>query len=415
MTTKFEETDGESSALPRHWEMRMDDRTGMPYYLNHLKQFTTWDDPRIVEEPRGMLNNMGSMVRERQRSISPQPSTFFRKANGDGSTTIPFNHHFFASSDPGFSQSLPRQRRNNRRTEDNQFQRKFDHQDDDFFNDDPWSIKFPTLRGRSQSPSFGCHPRQGSVMQQRASQPSINIPINTEHDRNEIGVKEHIIEPSQYKQATDKGQIEKKGKSSDSPVPKLAKQEGEKEATKSEDKEESRAHDTNSDNSDPGLVPKPKQTIDINDNQELEESPEKSAEQPNVTQENEDLKDLDQTEDAVDSKEEELNDLTEETQEGSTEDVDADTGLEKRIDISYKAIERVCEKIAGYTQEVDEFTGDKNSKQFRYLEEMLTRCQLELDDIETHGNLELRKRRKETVNSIESLLKTLESRCKQFS
>ena len=56
-------------SLPEHWEMRIDPRTGLPYYLNHVDQFTTWDDPRLVENPRGMLNNMGSMLRDRKSVV----------------------------------------------------------------------------------------------------------------------------------------------------------------------------------------------------------------------------------------------------------------------------------------------------------------------------------------------------------
>ena len=82
----------------------------------------------------------------------------------------------------------------------------------------------------------------------------------------------------------------------------------------------------------------------------------------------------------------------------------------KHIDLSMQAIEKINTEVEGYKKELVDFSGPKNSKEYRYLDEMLTRCQLALDNVETHGDIEVRKCRKQTVNYIESLLQTLESK-----
>lgn len=49
----------------------------------------------------------------------------------------------------------------------------------------------------------------------------------------------------------------------------------------------------------------------------------------------------------------------------------------------------------------------KDSKQFKYIDEMLTRCLLRLDEVETHGVQEVRQYRREVavkVNGIAAVL-----------
>jgi len=77
---------------------------------------------------------------------------------------------------------------------------------------------------------------------------------------------------------------------------------------------------------------------------------------------------------------------------------------------SIQAIKKINTEVEGYKQELDEYCGAKNGKEYRYLDEMLTRCQLSLDNVLTHGDIEIRKLRKQTVNYIESLLQTLEAK-----
>lgn len=77
---------------------------------------------------------------------------------------------------------------------------------------------------------------------------------------------------------------------------------------------------------------------------------------------------------------------------------------------SLLAIEKIHQQVESYKQDVESFSDKKDSKDYRYLDEMLTRCQLSLDDIQTYGDLEVRKLRKQTVNYIESLIQSLEDK-----
>lgn len=161
MTTQLEDS-SDKGPLPEDWEMRVDTRTGLPYYLNHSEKFTTWDDPRVVSNPRSMLNRMGPTIR---RSTSPTPDRVTRRVNHDGSTSIPFNHFIVPRQldlNP-FEAPFPRARRANRNINqrpfgsnaldrDDWFGTGFDEPDDDFFSDASWPIKSHSLRMRSQPP-----------------------------------------------------------------------------------------------------------------------------------------------------------------------------------------------------------------------------------------------------------------------
>lgn len=80
------------------------------------------------------------------------------------------------------------------------------------------------------------------------------------------------------------------------------------------------------------------------------------------------------------------------------------------IKLSIQSVDKIRQEVESYTQELDTFNGKKNSKEYRYLEEMLTRCQLALDNVQTFGDLSVRKHRKDTVNYIESLIMALEQK-----
>lgn len=244
MTSEFEK-DRACLPLPEHWEMRVDTRTGMPYYLNHLKQFTTWDDPRAVTNPRCMLNDVGSMMR--QRSTSPAPQSHWRRPSEDGSTSIPFNHFFTPAE---HTHSLPQPPRSNgaRRLErpglanDSWFGSGFDEPDDAFFKDVSWPIKAHSLRMRSHSPfdtdsasdsTRGSSLRLGGRRQPSKStslstppnQASVNIPIKSEPCEScGPDEKERVIIPTQYKQHatnTKEPAVEQEIQISESPRPKL--------------------------------------------------------------------------------------------------------------------------------------------------------------------------------------------------
>lgn len=228
MTSHFEDQISAEDPLPEHWEMRVDQRTGLPYFLNHWDHFTTWDDPRVVGQPRGMMNNLGLL----RRSMSPQPDTSRMRMTSEEPQTMPFDNFLSAPSQPSYTQSLPR-RRNQQRSfaqnpfpADDWFRTGFDEPDSDLFDDPQWPIKAHTLqrhfpRSRDGSPlasyqqKTGGSPRHSPARnspQRFQSNPFTHrvgdirmIPIRAESlerdnpDREGIAT-EHYITPTQYKQ-----------------------------------------------------------------------------------------------------------------------------------------------------------------------------------------------------------------------
>lgn len=71
-------------------------------------------------------------------------------------------------------------------------------------------------------------------------------------------------------------------------------------------------------------------------------------------------------------------------------------------------VTQVMEEVEKLEEEVDEFVGKKTDKDYRLLEEMLTKKLLELDSIETGGQDNVRLARKEAVNRVQAILEELE-------
>lgn len=78
--------------------------------------------------------------------------------------------------------------------------------------------------------------------------------------------------------------------------------------------------------------------------------------------------------------------------------------------ITLKKIEKIIEKLKGYHADVEKFSGTVKEKQYRYLDEMLTRCMLELDEIDTMGLNSIRISRKNAVKKVQASIDLLESR-----
>jgi len=76
------------------------------------------------------------------------------------------------------------------------------------------------------------------------------------------------------------------------------------------------------------------------------------------------------------------------------------------------AVSCINESIAeasGLHAAVEQLSGaDKSSKQYRYLEEMLTRLLLRLDGVDSSGNERIRMMRKDAIVSIQAILDQLE-------
>ena len=66
--------------------------------------------------------------------------------------------------------------------------------------------------------------------------------------------------------------------------------------------------------------------------------------------------------------------------------------------------------VAGLVAEIESYTGSKEDKEYRYLDEMLTRHLLTLDSIETGGRDDIRQMRKDTIRSINRCASILDSR-----
>jgi len=63
-------------------------------------------------------------------------------------------------------------------------------------------------------------------------------------------------------------------------------------------------------------------------------------------------------------------------------------------------------------KQISAFKGAKDSKEYRFLDEMLTRNLLALDCIDTAGRDDVRQQRKESIKSINRCLSVLESKAK---
>lgn len=72
-------------------------------------------------------------------------------------------------------------------------------------------------------------------------------------------------------------------------------------------------------------------------------------------------------------------------------------------------VANVQKDVLELKQTVDAFKGSKSSKEYIYLDEMLTRNLLKLDNIETGGKEELRAARKEVIKLIQECINVLES------
>lgn len=75
-------------------------------------------------------------------------------------------------------------------------------------------------------------------------------------------------------------------------------------------------------------------------------------------------------------------------------------------------IDEVNAKLDDLKNQINQFSGDASSKQYRYLDEMLTRLLISCDDIDTQGDPDIRSARKGVINSIHQCIALLESKTK---
>lgn len=92
---------------------------------------------------------------------------------------------------------------------------------------------------------------------------------------------------------------------------------------------------------------------------------------------------------------------------------EASAAKEKRAeDPCLVKLDKIMDNVHDLEKQISAFRGDKNSKEYKFLDEMLTRNLLALDGIDTAGRNDVRQQRKESIKSINRCLSILESKAK---
>lgn len=84
--------------------------------------------------------------------------------------------------------------------------------------------------------------------------------------------------------------------------------------------------------------------------------------------------------------------------------------VQKKKKTPQEHIDEANERLKELRAEVDKFTGTSTDKQYRYLDEMLTRLLISLDTVDTEGDEKLRLARKQTIRDIQHCADALESK-----
>jgi hypothetical protein len=80
-------------------------------------------------------------------------------------------------------------------------------------------------------------------------------------------------------------------------------------------------------------------------------------------------------------------------------------------DPCFSKLNKIMENVPDLEKQVSVFQGEKNSKEYKSLDELLTRKLLALDGIEPAGRDDVRQQRKESIESINRCVSILETRC----
>lgn len=75
-------------------------------------------------------------------------------------------------------------------------------------------------------------------------------------------------------------------------------------------------------------------------------------------------------------------------------------------------IQEINNELSKLKQQVTSFSGEFQDKQYRFLDEMLTRLLIRLDNVEPNGDIAIRTARKATVNAVEACASLLEAKAK---
>lgn len=82
----------------------------------------------------------------------------------------------------------------------------------------------------------------------------------------------------------------------------------------------------------------------------------------------------------------------------------------KQDNPSLQQISVVLQNVEDLVKRVEAYNGTGRDKQFRFLDEMLTRCMLRLDDVDTEGREDIRSARKAAVREVQSCIDKLEAK-----
>jgi hypothetical protein len=75
-----------------------------------------------------------------------------------------------------------------------------------------------------------------------------------------------------------------------------------------------------------------------------------------------------------------------------------------------KLIQDIIEEVQNLEDEIKQFDGVDQDKQYKYIDEMLTRCMIRLDNIETEGKEDIRLARKRAINAVHQAVRMLETK-----
>merc|ERR1712226_413872 len=82
----------------------------------------------------------------------------------------------------------------------------------------------------------------------------------------------------------------------------------------------------------------------------------------------------------------------------------------KPVDPAIDKLQQVKDSVAEIVEKVESYKGSKDDKEYRYLDEMLTRHLISLDSIESGGRDDIRQMRKDTIRSINRCVSMLDAR-----
>jgi hypothetical protein len=86
---------------------------------------------------------------------------------------------------------------------------------------------------------------------------------------------------------------------------------------------------------------------------------------------------------------------------------------EKQVDPAIAKLQKVKDEVSGLVEKIESYKGSKTDKEYKYLDEMLTRHLCTLDSIESGGRDDIRQMRKDTIRSINRCVSMLDARAKE--